>query len=762
MLAKLWKIKSLLLILVAVTLIAAMACAGEEEEEPTVAPAAPAPTAAPAAPAPTAAPVAPAPTVAPAAPAPTAAPAAPAPTVAPAPAPAALLKWVPEPEVPGEYFVHSYDGPRPTRFQEAPILAELVRQGRLPPVEERLPVPEDIKYVGGPSGAGAYGGTIRNNGAMWASTTFDQPRWSQREPDSATYTSGVGFHDISEDGRTFTMRLRRGLKWSDGSPFTIEDVRFAWEDSNFNQESNPHVPAHYRDAVTGNRVMFEVIDDHTWTLSFDSPNFTLTEQPGITGAWCAKGSYCWYSDSARFKQFHPDYADAGELKKKMDAATAPDWTALWAQNLRGSEIAGKPCLGAWCLESQSDAQQVLTRNPYYFYVDPEGNQLPYADHVRFLATESRDVAVFRGMAGENDAISIIYQLPELPLYRTNMERGDFRINHWPSGGGNDAPLFLSQTYNEDPELGKWLRTKDFRRALSFAIDRSAINEAIFLGMGVIQNQCVVPVSPWYPGLDICQFETNYDPSKANQLLDSIGLDKKDSDGFRLRTDGSGKRLSFLDVISDDESVEVSEFIKSHLADVGIDMSMKVSGTSYKVFRASEAPLNVSIDASAHQENPWSVSWTRLVPLTAGSHLAPAIGTYYETGGVSGMAPTGPDPMWADGLGRVAPAGTFPADISGNLKRLADLWEQGKETAKYSPQRQEIARQIYQINAEEKYMIPTVGFTGTRRGVHISRNNVMNVNKTYTREKFGYHHELYYFEGGVDNCQCPAGQPIFSR
>ncbi|MDA1349869.1 MAG: ABC transporter substrate-binding protein, partial [Chloroflexi bacterium] len=367
----------------------------------------------------------------------------------------------------------------------------------------------------------------------------------------------------------------------------------------------------------------------------------------------------------------------------------------------------------------------------------------------------------RGMAGENDAISIIYVLNELPLYRTNEQKGDFRINFWPEAGGSDAPLFLNQTFSTDAELGMWLRTKDFRRAISFALDRLEINEGVFLGRGTPQNQVVDPASPFYPGIESAQFEVNHDMAMANQLLDSLGLTAKDSAGYRLRTDGKG-RLSFVLNIREDESVDVSEYIQDQLKDVGIEIILDVDGKANSNFIQNNVPMTMNIDASAHQSNPWHVNWTRLVPLTAGSLLAPSIGNYFETQGASGMAPGGPDPAWTDAMGRMTGPGGFPADISGNLNELAELWNEGKLYGKFSPQRLEIAKSIFRINAEEKYKVDTIGLSATRRGVHISRNNVGNIPMTANREKFGYHHELYYFTDGTGNCACPGGQPTFVR
>ena len=145
----------------------------------------------------------------------------------------------------------------------------------------------------------------------------------------------------------------------------------------------------------------------------------------------------------------------------------------------------------------------LARNHYSWAFDPEGNQLPYLDGVWMYQNESNDVAVFRKMSGENDQpITYNNLLRNVPLYINSMERGDYSIYRWPSFGGNDAGIGLQQTWNDDPYIGELIRTHEFREAISYAIDRSAINDTSFLGLGAIQNFVPRPDNPFYPGDDV--------------------------------------------------------------------------------------------------------------------------------------------------------------------------------------------------------------------------------------------------------------------
>ena len=152
----------------------------------------------------------------------------------------------------------------------------------------------------------------------------------------------------------------------------------------------------------------------------------------------------------------------------------------------------------------------------------------------------------------------------------------------------------------------------------------------------------------------------------------------------------------------------------------------------------------------YQANPWAVAWTNLIPLAVGSN-SPEVGGYYATRGAEGMAPTGPDPIYTDAYGSMAPEGTYPVDISGNQKRLQEIWTEGVSYAQWDPRRIEIGKDIFITNAEEKYVLPLLGFTGWSRGLRFVRNNFRNV----TRDVKYQAPETFYFEGGTDNLNHPG-------
>jgi len=382
-------------------------------------------------------------------------------------------KYVPPTaEVPGVFWDYNYTGPKPSQYSENPKFAAMVKAGKLPPVEQRLP--EEILVMQPPHGIGTYGGTWR------ITATGGGPRkagyWDKKNSDEVSqHIPHVGFYSISEDGRTYTYKNRKGIKWSDGTPMTMEDIRFAWEDVNFNTTLHETPQGQWLDAITGNIIRWASIDDYNWTLTYDSPDFSLMEGEVRAGDRCTSFYYCFYTAAHEMKQYHEDHADAATLKKLIEDEEAGDWARFWGIKNNNGTFIEKVRMAEAILTSQSDTLSTWRANPYYFAVDPEGNQLPYVDGWMTIKVESREVGVFRSMAGETDAYAAIFQIQEIPLYRSNEKKGNFSVKIWPITGPQDVGYAVCQTCNQDPEVGKWLRTRDFRNAISYAMDRDSIN-----------------------------------------------------------------------------------------------------------------------------------------------------------------------------------------------------------------------------------------------------------------------------------------------
>jgi len=416
-----------------------------------------------------------------------------------------------------------------------------------------------------------------------------------------------------------------------------------------------------------------------------------------------------------------------------------------------------PGMGAWRHSEIKDAGQELIRNHYSIWFDPEGNQLPYLDGMRSFKMESRDVVVFRAMRGEQDNDRDHTALAELPLYMANMNKGDYSLFTYRDPSGMDIGIVVNQEYIEDPYIGSLMRTRDFRIALSVGVERDVINSLQLSGLGTGHNWVPHPSIPYYPGPEYETIDARLDVAKGQQILDKLGIVDTDGDGIRNRADGKGNLEIFFQAApaTGASFFGVVEILQAQwLENLQITLNIK-SGSAGAAVQKGEQYFDMR--GMMYQANPWAVAWTNLVPLVPGSN-SPEVGRYYDTKGEQGMAPSGPDPVYADAYGSMAPEGTYPVDISGNQMKMQEIWTEGMAYSQWDPRRIEIAQEIFKINVQEKYVIPLMGFTGWSRGLRFVRNNYRNV----TRDVKYQATETHYFEAGIDNTNHPGNKSKLYR
>ena len=663
------------------------------------------------------------------------------------------------------WLYHSaYDGPVPGQFFESPLSAQLAKEGSLPPLSERLPVPEDVSVVLGPDGIGEYGGAyriteIRSYTGEWIAFGF-----VQRDSDEINFGPGAGKSwKASEDGREYTYTLRNGLKWDDGAPLTVEDVRFAFEDHNFNKEINPFVPAQMTDPVTGEQAEFSVVDDLNFKIAFDSPNWVLMEQT-LTQSLCMRNRFCWFSHP-NLKKIHPKYTDPTKVQAIADSMGLKDWRDVMhaSQNVQlarfelepFADIGSTGCVAPYCFVQYKPGElAVAERNHFFPFVDPAGNQLPYTDQVVMIILPGDEATVrFRSMNGETDGRTTNYVLHELPLYIENMERGDYSIYGWPALGGADLGFEVNQTYNVDTEIGRLLRTKEFRIAMSHAIDRNGINETAQLGLGVIQNRVPHPNTPYNPAdAELTQLYMERDLDKANQMLDDLGLTGRDSGGFRTFSNGERVSIKFIFSPSHGRPI-IGELFKAHLAEVGIEIELDIQGRWWEPFRAVEECCSINTNLSRHTVNPWMRFRTNFIPFHE-VYFAPAmlIAKYYRTQGAEGMAP-GIDTNFLP----LAAPDAFPADHAGWFEGLYEDTIGGFANSTFDPRRVELGKSMYRNHAENLLAIHVSAFSNAHIGLFLNRNNMRGQPFTHAQDHNGHTGWAYFFDDGQDNYNHPGNR-----
>jgi len=447
--------------------------------------------------------------------------------------------------IPGEYYnLSDYEkltGKKVSKFNEAPMLAELVKQGKLPSVEQRLP--KNPLVVTPVEEIGQYGGTWRRAwlglSDQWGPNKICHEHLVMFDKGGTKVLPNIAESwKVSRDAKVYTFKIREGLKWSDGTPLTTDDVMFWYEDVVMNKDLTPTVATWL--TAGGKPCKIEKVDTYTFRVSFEQPN------PLFLINICKSGGNQFFLPKHYGKQFHIKYAPKEELEKKVKDAGFQFWYQLFDAKVSNSNAwlqnPELPVLQPWRNTTLPTATtMIFERNPYYWKIDPAGNQLPYIDRIAHTLVENREVITMKAVSGEIDMQTRHISLPDYTLLMENRAKGNYRALNWKQGVGSDVMICLNQNV-KDPVLRKIFEDRRFRQALSIAINRDEIWKLVYLGMGK-PRQCSLISGVAFYDPEWEKMWAEYDPKKANELLDKIGLNKRDRDGFRLRPDGKTLALT---------------------------------------------------------------------------------------------------------------------------------------------------------------------------------------------------------------------------
>src|SRR3989475_1873973 len=430
--------------------------------------------------------------------------------------------------------------PHPTKRQDAARLPAQTRAASPPRVEKRPPA--DPLVVPVVERTGQYGGVWRRaflgpaDSNNYVRVVYDAlVRFS---PDGAKIEPKIAAGwESSKDFRVWTIKLRQGARWSDGAPFTADDIVFWYQDVLLNKDLVPAIPSWMRNS-DGTTATVEKVSPTAVRWSYKQPNtLLLTALANQDGG---DRTYAVFLPAHHLKKFHPTYTKKEDLDKLVAAAGFKTWTELFAARNAPPENPERPTMAAWAPATRvSDQVFTLKRNPYFVGVDPSGNQLPSLDEVRFTFFADIQALNLAAIAGEFDMQERHIQMTNYPVFKETEKTGKYRVITWPTFGGADAVIMFNQTYKADPELGKLMAAKEFRIALSEAINRDQIKESVFLGLGEPRQGVPSPGHPYYPGDQYATKYTQYKPDEANKLLYQLGFTRRDAEGIRLMP--SGKR-----------------------------------------------------------------------------------------------------------------------------------------------------------------------------------------------------------------------------
>ncbi|NLJ23924.1 MAG: ABC transporter substrate-binding protein [Firmicutes bacterium] len=593
-----------------------------------------------------------------------------------------------------------------SQYQEAPELAKLVQEGKLPPVEERLPKePLAVEPV---EAIGKYGGTWRrgftgiNDFHAFGRQVYDPIlRWP-RDPKDPIQPGLAKEWYWSDDGKVLTLHLREGLKWSDGRPFTTADITFWWYDIELDPNITP--APHSEWFVDGEPMDLEVVNDHTIKLKFAKPN-GLAETVGLAfhgNQWpLGFERFGFFAPRHYLEQYHPRYNPAVDYsvfeEKAFDYNTE------------------RPVMTAWKISEWGPGatRLVAKRNPYYWKVDQAGNQLPYIDEIILTLFEDVEALNLRAIEGGFDFQFRRISLSNYPSFVTNKDRYNYEVLMWPDALSSKTGFFFNQSI-EDDGLREIFQNLKFRQAMSLAIDREQINEVSYLGVGVPRAFNVVSDSPYYePELE--QYYAQYDPVLANELLDEIGL-KRGADGFRTRPDGSRLEITMEGTDWDKATVDEIELVVAAWNSIGVRTALNIMSREIYWIRACGNEAQVTTWTADRGINPM-VDPIYIFPFDERSWMAPAYGTWYKSEGKLGKEP--------------------PA----YFKEMMALYDEYRVTV--DPDKQtELAKQLIRANVESLLVIGTVGMIPN---VVVVGEDFRNVPENFTTDW------IYMAPGTLDPC-----------
>lgn len=561
---------------------------------------------------------------------------------------------------------------------EPPTLEPLVESGELPPMIDRLPEqPLVVDFEAEGKTIGRYCCSLR----LLMGSAKDI-----RMVTVYGYARLVGFDynfdlkpDIlesfdSEEGRIFTLHLRKGHKWSDGHPLTSEDFRYYFEDVANNEElSGAGLPQVL--LSNGKPPVFEIIDEHTVRYTWEDPN------PAFPLGLAGPSPEFVYMPAHYMKQFHVAYNDRDALEKKAKDGDYRNWAAMHTVLGRQyrPENPSLPTLQPWHNTTEGPTKRfVFQRNPYFHRVDPTGQQLPYLDEVVVL-TGSADIVATKAGSGESDLQARYLTFDDYTFLKQGEENQDYRVLLWRAGVASQISLYPNLNVN-DPVWRELFQDVKFRRALSIGLDRDDLNEQLFFGLAKVGGDTVLERSPLYKESYATNWAQN-DTELSNKMLDELGLANRDSSGTRLLPDGRPMEIIVESAGESTEQTDALELIRYQWEDLGIRVFTRAMQRDIhrRRFLTGQTMMTISqglnIGLATADLNP-----EELAPVSAAQPNWPVWGQYTETGGKAGEPPTLP-----------------------SAKRLLELYELWRKSTN-KPEREAIWSEMLEIYSDQVFSI----------------------------------------------------------
>ena len=359
--------------------------------------------------------------------------------------------------------------------------------------------------------------------------------------------------EVSKDGKKIVFTLREGLKWSDGAPMTTDDIIFSYEKIYFNDKIPSGLKDTLRVGISRQFPKLKKIDSRRVEFSVAEPF----------------APFIRYAGGIPILPAHI----LQESVRNTDAKGRPLFLTTWNTDTDPKKIVGN---GQYRMLSYTPNQRVvLERNPYFWRKDAEGNPQPYIQQIVWQIIENTDNQLLNFRSGDLDTLDV--QPEVFPLLKREEKRGKYTVFN---GGPDTGSVFMCFNLNKgrnaqnqpfvDPIKSRWFATKEFRQAIAYGINRDAMTNNIYRGLGAPLHSPIPAQSPFYLSPEEGLKTYSYDLQKSKDLLLSAGF-KYNSEGELLDAEGNKVRFTLLMAAGKKVREQMATQIKQDLGKLGMQI-----------------------------------------------------------------------------------------------------------------------------------------------------------------------------------------------